>query len=74
MSLLEGIIVWFDQCQGYGFVRKPDGNDMFVHTKLMPKNGGMSPGDRVQFKASNRHNGLAMSVKVIGHKDEARCV
>ncbi len=66
MSIVEGVVVWFDKHKGYGFIRKPDGEDMLVHTKLMPKNGGISQGDRVQFESSNKHKGLATSVKVIG--------
>jgi cold shock CspA family protein len=73
MSLQEGVVVWFDKHKGYGFIKKPDGNDMLLHTKLMPKNGGISRGDRVQFKASDEHKGLATGVRVIGYKNKTSC-
>ncbi len=66
----DGIVLWFDHRKGYGFIRSSDGKDMFMHTKLMPRNGCISPGDRVRFESSIEHKGLASGVRVIKHKRE----
>ena len=60
----KGIVIWLDRQKGYGFIKKADGKEMLMHTKLMPRNRGVSLGDRVQFKSSSKHIGLATMVKV----------
>ncbi len=65
----KGVVVWFDKRKGYGFIRRTGGKDIFMHTKLMPCNGHINPGDTVQFSDSTEHRGLAASVRVTKHNN-----
>ncbi|MDP2960106.1 MAG: cold shock domain-containing protein, partial [candidate division Zixibacteria bacterium] len=31
MTLARGFVKWFDTKKGYGFIKQPDGDDVFVH-------------------------------------------
>jgi CspA family cold shock protein len=61
-----GMVIWFDQQKGYGFIRKADGKDVFMHTRLVPSCRKIRRGDRVQFETSREHQGqLAVRVKKV---------
>jgi CspA family cold shock protein len=60
------MVIWFNQQKGYGFIRRDDGQDVFVHTKVMPAERDIRLGDRVRFKTSTAYKGqLAVGVKKI---------
>ena len=49
---MTGIVKWFNDAKGYGFIQAEDGNDVFVHFSALPETGGhrsLSEGQRVQF-------------------------
>jgi cold shock CspA family protein len=64
----DGIVIWFDHQKGYGFIKRSDGKEMFMHTKLMLPDGSIRPGDRVQFESSNNLDGLAKDVRLVKHR------
>jgi CspA family cold shock protein len=50
---MTGVIKWFNDAKGYGFIQREDGGaDVFVHFSALPQTGGyrsLSEGQRVQF-------------------------
>jgi CspA family cold shock protein len=49
--MAEGIVKWFDEKKGFGFIAQDDGEDVFVHQNAIDAEGfgTLSPGDRVEF-------------------------
>ncbi len=47
----EGIVKWFNDSKGYGFIEREDGNDIFVHHSAIKGEGfkSLKEGDRVSF-------------------------
>jgi CspA family cold shock protein len=47
----EGIVKWFNQRKGYGFISAGDGRDIFVHYSNIEGEGfkTLAEGDRVTF-------------------------
>ncbi|HUT58881.1 MAG TPA: cold-shock protein [Phycisphaerae bacterium] len=50
--MAEGIVKWFDGKKGYGFIERPDGEDVFVHYTAIEEPGHrtLSTGDAVRFE------------------------
>jgi CspA family cold shock protein len=49
---MTGIVKWFNDAKGYGFIETEAGTDVFVHYSALPSTGGyrsLSEGQRVQF-------------------------
>jgi len=49
---MTGVIKWFNDAKGYGFIRQEAGEDVFVHFSALPTTGehrSLSEGQRVQF-------------------------
>ena len=51
MSRLKGIVKWFNNLKGYGFLGRDDGKDVFVHFSSIQKDGykRLQEGDEVIF-------------------------
>lgn len=69
----EGLVKWFDPNKGYGFIKLPDGKDVFLHVKELRKSGitGLNDGAVVSFKFNKgtKGNGLfATEIKVLPGK------
>jgi CspA family cold shock protein len=50
---MTGVIKWFNDAKGYGFIQRESGDDVFVHFSALPQTGGyrsLSEGQRVQFE------------------------
>ena len=49
----QGIVKWFDNAKGYGFIVSPDGQDVFVHYRVIAGEGyrSLSEGQRVEYVA-----------------------
>jgi cold shock protein len=51
--MTTGVIKWFNDAKGYGFIQRESGEDVFVHFSALPAAGGyrtLSEGQRVQFE------------------------
>jgi len=57
--LAQGIVKWFNDRKGYGFISQEDGNDVFVHFSSIVASGykTLSEGDRVDFEIEESDRG-----------------
>ena len=57
----KGIVKWFDDKKGYGFIEKEEGGDLFVHHSAidMPGFKTLAEGDRVSFEVEETERGPA---------------
>ena len=56
-----GTVKWFDSQKGYGFIRRENGSDVFVHFSAIedPNLRDLQEGDRVQFVVGPGRKGPA---------------
>lgn len=54
-----GVVKWFDEKKGYGFIEQERGNDIFVHFSAvsMPGFKTLAEGERVKFDIENSTRG-----------------
>jgi CspA family cold shock protein len=48
----QGTVKWFNDAKGFGFLSRPNGEDVFVHFSAIQSNGGfrsLQEGQAVQF-------------------------
>lgn len=57
----EGIVKWFNDKKGYGFIQQDNGEDLFVHhTSInMPGFKTLTEGERVSFDVTKGDRGPA---------------
>jgi len=57
--LARGIVKWFNDRKGYGFISQEDGNDVFVHFSSIEATGykTLSEGDNVDFEIEESDRG-----------------
>ncbi|MGD8991899.1 MAG: cold shock domain-containing protein [Desulfobacterales bacterium] len=57
----NGIVKWFSNRKGYGFIEQKDGDDIFVHHSAINMSGfrTLSEGDRVTFEIEVGERGPA---------------
>jgi CspA family cold shock protein len=50
-TMANGIVKWFNDSKGFGFIEQEDGKDVFVHHSAINGSGfkSLSEGDRVTF-------------------------
>ena len=48
----KGTVKWFNGAKGYGFIQRPDGEDVFVHYNAIQADGYkvLHEGDQVEFE------------------------
>ncbi|MBN1627031.1 MAG: cold-shock protein [Deltaproteobacteria bacterium] len=66
--MANGVVKWFNNQKGYGFIEQEDGTDVFVHHTGINGNGfkSLNEGDRVTFDVEEGKKGLAaVNVSVI---------
>jgi len=64
----NGIVKWFNESKGYGFIEQENGKDVFVHHSGINASGfkSLSEGDRVEFDVTQGPKGpSATNVKVL---------
>jgi CspA family cold shock protein len=50
--LTQGTVKWFSNEKGYGFIARPDGEDVFVHFSAIQADGyrSLTEGQQVEFE------------------------
>ncbi|MCX5853747.1 MAG: cold-shock protein [Deltaproteobacteria bacterium] len=64
----EGIVKWFNEKKGFGFIASDDGTDVFVHFSAIQDSGfrTLTEGQRVSFDVESGKKGpSAVNVKAI---------
>jgi CspA family cold shock protein len=64
----QGIVKWFNNSKGYGFIQRDEGGDVFVHFSAISKDGykSLNQGDRVEFEIEQSAKGpQAAKVKIL---------
>ena len=56
----SGTVKWFDNAKGYGFIQRPQGEDVFVHYRAIRGEGyrTLQEGQQVQFNIVKGQKGL----------------
>jgi len=57
--MANGVVKWFSDKRGYGFIEKEDGGDIFVHYSAITMSGfkTLSEGDLVTFDVEEDERG-----------------
>ncbi len=57
--MAKGVVKWFNDKKGFGFIEQEDGNDVFVHHSAINSSGfrSLSEGDRVTFEVEQGPKG-----------------
>ncbi len=66
--MANGIVKWFNDSKGFGFIEQEDGADVFVHHSSIQSEGfrTLNEGDRVTFDVEQGQKGpAAVNVKVV---------
>lgn len=58
--MARGTVKWFDDAKGYGFITRPDGEDLFVHFSSIRGSGfrSLQEGQEVEFDVERGPKGL----------------
>jgi CspA family cold shock protein len=67
-NMIKGIVKWFNNEKGYGFIKYLDNEDIFVHYSAIKQDGfkTLEEGQCVEFKLLDTNKGYqAKEVKVI---------
>lgn len=68
MARTQGTVKWFNGEKGFGFISRPDGDDLFVHYSEIQTAGfrTLNEGETVEFEITQGKKGLqASSVTVV---------
>ena len=59
--MAEGIVKWFNDKKGYGFIEQEEGGDVFVHHSAINMSGfkSLTEGERVTFEIEEGNKGPA---------------
>ena len=66
--MTHGMVKWFSEQKGYGFIEQEEGRDAFVHYSDIAGVGfkTLAEGDRVAFDVEQNHRGpMAKNVKKV---------
>lgn len=72
MEGVQGVVKWFNNSKGFGFLGRDNGPDVFVHYSAIAADGykSLQEGDRVEFEIVQGQKGpQAANVKVIAPKN-----
>jgi CspA family cold shock protein len=56
----KGVVKWFNEAKGFGFIKRESGEDVFVHFKSISGDGfkTLNEGDQVEFEVEKGPKGL----------------
>lgn len=59
MERLQGVVKWFNNAKGYGFIGREGGPDVFVHYSAITVDGykSLQEGDQVEFEIAQGQKG-----------------
>jgi CspA family cold shock protein len=62
-----GTVKWFNDAKGFGFIERPNGNDVFVHYSAISAEGfrSLSEGQQVEFEVVQGQKGPAAESVVL---------
>ncbi|MBU2511565.1 cold-shock protein [bacterium] len=66
--MADGLVKWFNDSKGYGFIQQEKGPDVFVHFSGIEGSGfrSLKEGDKVSFEIEDGQKGpSAINVKII---------
>ncbi|HHV33509.1 MAG TPA: cold shock domain-containing protein [Acholeplasma sp.] len=60
---MTGVVKWFDERKGFGFITSEDGQDIFVHYTSIQAEGfkNLNEGDEVEFEINETDRGSQAS-------------
>ena len=69
-QMVSGVVKWFNDEKGYGFIEREGGSDVFVHFRAINNPGGgrrtLQDGQKVTFQVTQGQKGLqAENVTVV---------
>ena len=67
--MAQGTVKWFSNEKGYGFIARPEGDDVFVHFSAITMEGykSLTEGQRVEFEVTQGPKGAqAANVRAAG--------
>lgn len=65
---VEGTVKWFSNAKGFGFIERPEGDDVFVHFSSISSDGyrSLEEGQKVEFTVGEGEKGpQAQEVSVV---------
>jgi CspA family cold shock protein len=56
---MKGTVKWFNDSKGYGFIKNPEGDEVFVHFSAILSEGfrTLAEGDEVEFEVRETDRG-----------------
>lgn len=72
-GILKGVVKWFNDAKGFGFIQHTSGRDVFVHYSVISSDGfkTLKDGETVEYELKEGPKGLQASKVVRTKKDES---